>query len=202
MNKMEKKPDNKILNPKFKAFLSLIGNILMNIVIGNSLIWLYLPETINFNMYLKPNQNITEDNPFNKTRKLILFLILTFSNVTKLIFTTYTKYNSIRIYIIYSLLLIIISHSLLYMFQLKLTSIVAFILYGIGIGFPYHQLVINTNLHFISKKFYIILINKICYHASPLLYLMFFQHYGNNYFLFNFIIYLHAYFFRLFKRLS
>ena len=94
MNKMEKKPDNKILNPKFKAFLSLIGNILMNIVIGNSLIWLYLPETINFNMYLKPNQNITEDNPFNKTRKLILFLILTFSNVTKLIFTTYTKYLS------------------------------------------------------------------------------------------------------------
>ena len=182
MNKMEKKPDNKILNPKFKAFLSLIGNILMNIVIGNSLIWLYLPETINFNMYLKPNQNIAEDNPFNKTRKLILFLILTFSNVTKLIFTTYTKYNSIRIYIIYSLLLIIISHSLLlYMFQIKLTSIVAFILYGIGIGFPYHQLVINTNLHFITKKFYIILINKICYHASPLLYLMFFQHYGKTF---------------------
>ena len=102
MNKMEKKPDNKILNPKFKAFLSLIGNILMNIVIGNSLIWLYLPETINFNMYLKPNQNITEDNPFNKTRKLILFLILTFSNVTKLIFTTYTKYNSIHIYYLFT----------------------------------------------------------------------------------------------------
>ena len=72
MDKMEKKSDNKILSPKFKAILSLIGNILMNLVIGNSLIWLYLPEKINF-MDSKPNPNVTTINPINKTRKLILY---------------------------------------------------------------------------------------------------------------------------------
>ena len=178
---MQKKPDNKILNPKLKAILTLIGDILMNLVIGNSLIWLYLPEKLNINLESKPNLNITPMNPYNKTRIIIVSLILTFSNMSKLYFTIFTKYNYIRIYIICSLLLLIISHSLLYMFQIKFTLIVAFILYGGGIGFPYHQLVINTNLHFINNKFYIILINKVCYYISPLLYLIFFHFYGKQF---------------------
>ena len=178
---MQKKADNKILSQKFKAILTLIGDILMNFIIGNSLIWLYLPEKLDIHLESKPNLNIIPINSHNKTRKLILSLILTFSNMCKLYFTMFTKYTYIRIYIICSLLLIIIAHSLLYMFQIKFTSIVAFILYGIGLGFPYHQLVINTNLHFINNKFYIILINKICYHISPLLYLIFFYYYGKNF---------------------
>ena len=178
---MQKKSENKILNQKFKAILTLIGDILMNIIIGNSLIWLYLPEKLNIHLDSKPNLNIPSTNPHNKIPKLIISLILTFSNISKLYFTMFTKYTYIRKYIICSLGLIIISHLLLYMLEIKYTSMVSFILYGIGIGFPFHQLVINTNLHFINNKFYIILINKICYHISPLLYITFFSYYGNSF---------------------
>ena len=179
---MQKKNDKNLINQKLKAISTLIGNILMNLVMGNTLIWLYLPEILNLNLETKPNpnQNINRSVIFpNKTRKIILSLIFTFSNIIKLNFTIFTKYSNIRINIIFSLLPIIISHSLLYMFQIKLTTILAFIIYGIGIGFSYHQLIINTNLHFINNKFYILLINKICYHISPILYLIFFQNYGN-----------------------
>lgn len=181
-NKMRKKKDKNIINNNLKAITTLIGDIIMNLIIGNGLIWLYLPETINLNLDIKINQNMQQiNNNFtsNKSRKLIITLILTFSNITKLYFTIFTKYSNIRIYIIFSLLPIIISHSLLYMFQIKFTTIIAFIIYGVGIGFPYHQLITNTNLHFINNKFKVLLINKICYHISPLIYLIFFKKYGN-----------------------
>ena len=180
---MQKKSDNKILNQNFKAFLTLIGDILMNFVIGNSLIWLYLPEKFDIHLESKPNLNITSKNHRNKIKVLIISLILTFSNMCKLYFTMFTKYTYIRIYIFSSLLLIAISHLLLYMSEIKFTSIVSlsFILYGIGLGCSFHQLVINTNLHFINNKFYIILINKICYHISPLLYVIFFYYKGEKY---------------------
>ena len=112
---MQKKSENKILNQKFKAILTLIGDILMNIVIGNSLIWLYLPEKLNIHLDSKPNLNIPSTSPHNKIPKLIISLILTFSNISKLYFTMFTKYTYIRKYIICSLGLIIISHLLLYM---------------------------------------------------------------------------------------
>ena len=178
--KMQKKSDKKVINQNLKAISTLIGNILMNLIIGNSLIWLYLPEKLNLNLENKINQNISSINPStNKARKIIISLILTFSNLIKFNFTIFTRYSNIRLYIIFSLLPIIISHSLLYMFQIKFTTILAFIIYGVGIGFPYHQLIINTNLHFINNKFYIMLISKICYNISPLLYLIFFQNYAN-----------------------
>ena len=178
--KMQKKRDKKIINQNLKAISTLIGNILMNLIIGNSLIWLYLPEKLNLNLENKINQNVSSINPStNKARKIIISLILTFSNLIKFNFTIFTRYSNIRLYIIFSLLPIIISHSLLYMFQIKFTTILAFIIYGVGIGFPYHQLIINTNLHFINNKFYIMLISKICYNISPLLYLIFFQNYAN-----------------------
>ena len=177
---MQKKKNKNLINSNLKSISTLIGNILMNLIIGNSLIWSYLPETLNLNLETKTNQNINLINQTsNKSRKIIISLILTFSNLTKLYFTIFTKYTYIRIYIIFSLLPIIISHSLLYMFQIKLTTILAFIIYGIGIGFPYHQLIINTSLHFINNKFSILLISKICYNISPLLYLIFFQKYSN-----------------------
>ena len=177
---MQKKKSKNLINSNLKSISTLIGNILMNLIIGNSLIWSYLPETLNLNLETKTNQNINLINQTsNKSRKIIISLILTFSNLTKLYFTIFTKYTYIRIYIIFSLLPIIISHSLLYMFQIKLTTILAFIIYGIGIGFPYHQLIINTSLHFINNKFSILLISKICYNISPLLYLIFFQKYSN-----------------------
>ena len=178
--KMQKKRDKKVINQNLKAISTLIGNILMNLIIGNSLIWLYLPEKLNLNLENKINQNVSSINPStNKARKIIISLILTFSNLIKFNFTIFTRYSNIRLYIIFSLLPIIISHSLLYMFQIKFTTILAFIIYGVGIGFPYHQLIINTNLHFINNKFYIMLISKICYNISPLLYLIFFQNYAN-----------------------
>ena len=177
---MQRKSNLNVINQNLKAISTLLGNIIMNLVIGNSLIWLYLSEKTNLNFESRPNQNINTVNPINKSRNIILSLIFTFSNITKLNFTIFSKYSNIRIYIIFSLLPIIIAHSLLYMFQIKFTSILAFIIYGIGIGFPYHQLIINTNLHFINKKFYILLINKFFYYISPLLYLLFFQKYGND----------------------
>ena len=180
--KMQKRSDINIINQNLKAISTLLGNIIMNLIIGNSLMWLYLSEKTNLNIKSRPNQNINAIASINKSRNIVLSLIFTFSNITKLNFTIYTRYSNIRYYIIFSLLPIIISHSLLYMFQIKFTSIIAFIIYGIGIGFPYHQLIINTNLHFINKKFYILLINKFCYYISPLLYLLFFQKYGNDIF--------------------
>ena len=180
--KMQKRSDINIINQNLKAISTLLGNIIMNLIIGNSLMWLYLSEKTNLNIKSRPNQNINAIASINKSKNIVLSLIFTFSNITKLNFTIYTRYSNIRYYIIFSLLPIIISHSLLYMFQIKFTSIIAFVIYGIGIGFPYHQLIINTNLHFINKKFYILLINKFCYYISPLLYLLFFQKYGNDIF--------------------
>ena len=154
------KPGEKILNKKIKGISSITGCILTNIIIGNSLIWLYLPEKADF--------YFVEDKL--KTKKLIVSIILTFSNLTKLFFSFFTKYNNIRIYIFLSFLLLILSHSLLYMFNIKSVSIVSFILYGIGVGLPYHQLITNSCLHFINKKALILLINQISFNISPLLY--------------------------------
>ena len=158
------KSTNKLISNNVKGVLTLIGCIMANILIGNSLIWLYLPEKADYYF---------ED--ILKTKKLIVSVILTSSNVTKLFFSFYTKYNNIRIYIFISFLLLILSHSLLYMFNIKSVSIISFILYGIGIGFPFHQLVINSCLHFINKKSLILIINKISYNISPLIYYLFYS---------------------------
>lgn len=178
--KMKKKIDQKVIFHKLKAFSTIIGDIIMNLIIGNSLVWLFLPEALNLNFELKVNQNTNSIDLTKKYRKLIPVLILTFSNLIKLIFTIYTKYNNIRIYIFFSLLSLFISHSLLHMFKIKITTILAFIIYGIGLGFPYYQLIVNTNLFFINNKFYILLINRICYYISPILYLLFFKRFGHS----------------------
>ena len=159
------KINTKLISQKLKGISTIIGTIIVNIVIGNALIWLYLPEKTDY--YFDDKQ---------KSKKLIVSLILTFSNITKTFFSFYTKYNNIRIYISLSFLLLILSHSLLYMFTIKSISIVSFILYGISAGFPFHQIVINSSLHFINKKSYILLINKISYSISPLLYYFFFSY--------------------------
>jgi hypothetical protein len=153
----------KVINQKLKGISTIIGSIIANIIIGNSLIWLYLPEKADYYF---------EDK--SKSKALIVSLILTFSNFTKLCFSFYTKYQNIRIYLVFSFLFLILSHSLLYMFNIKSISIISFILYGIGIGIPFHQIVINSSLHFINKKPLILLINKISYNISPLLYYFFF----------------------------
>lgn len=156
----------KVINQKLKGISTIIGSIIANIIIGNSLIWLYLPEKTDYYF---------EDKL--KSKALIVSLILTFSNFTKLCFSFYTKYQNIRIYLAFSFLFLILSHSLLYMFNIKSISLISFILYGIGIGIPFHQIVINSSLHYINKKPIILLINKISYNISPLLYYFFlFKH--------------------------
>ena len=159
----EVKAKAKVINQKLKGISTIIGSIIANIIIGNSLIWLYLPEKADYYF---------EDK--SKSKALIVSLILTFSNLTKLCFSFYTKYQNIRIYLIFSFLFLILSHSLLYMFNIKSISLISFILYGIGIGIPFHQIVINSSLHFINKKPLILLINKISYNISPFLYYFFF----------------------------
>lgn len=159
----EVKAKEQVLNQKLKGISTIIGSIIANIIIGNTLIWLYLPEKADYYF---------EDK--SKSKTLIVSLILTFSNLTKLCFGFYTKYQNIRIYLAFSFLFLILSHSLLYMFNIKSISIISFILYGIGIGIPFHQIVVNSSLHFISKKSSILLINKISYNISPLLYYLFF----------------------------
>ena len=108
---MQKKSDKTIINHNLKAISTLIGNILMNLIIGNSLVWVYLSEKLNLNLETKANQNVNMSNQTsNKSTKIIISLILTFSNLTKLYFTIFTKYTYIRWYIIFSLLPIIITH--------------------------------------------------------------------------------------------
>ena len=158
------KPGSKIINQKIKGVSTIIGCILAHMIIGNSLIWLYLPEKTDYYF----NDKI-------ETKIIIVSLLLTFSNLTKLFFSFFTKYNNIRIYIFISFLLLILSHSLLYMFNIKSVIIVSFIFYGNGVGLPYHQLIINSCLHFINKKESILLINQISINISPLLYFFFIQ---------------------------
>ena len=166
MNEM--KPGEKVIAKKIKGIATIIGNVLTNIIIGNALIWLYLPEK---------TDDFLDNN--KKTKLLIVSLILTFSNITKLFFSFYTKYNNVRQYIFFSFLLLILSHSLLYMFTISFVAYASFILYGIGVGFPFHQLAINSSIHFIEKKYLIIFINQISYNISPLLYYFFFSNYKN-----------------------
>ena len=168
---MKQKKDKKYFNQKLKSISTIISTSLMNLIIGNSLIWLYLPEKINLSLDNKIN--------INKSKKIIFALIITFSNLIKLNFAIFTKYNNIRIYIFFSLLVIIIAHSFLYMFQIKLTTILAFIIYGVGIGTAFHPLRVNSCLHYINHKFNILLINKIFYSISPLIYILFFDKFGN-----------------------
>ena len=154
----------KAFNQKLKGVSTIFGSIITNLIIGNYLIWLYLPEKTDYYF----------DDRI-KFKKLVVYLIITSSNYTKLFFSFYTKYNNIRVYIFFSFLLLILAHSFIYMFHLKSISIISFILYGIGIGLPYHQLTINSYLHFINNKSFILLINKICFNLSPLLYYFFFS---------------------------
>lgn len=157
------KLEEKVLNQKIKGIFTIIATILINMIIGNSLIWLYLPEKADYYF----------DDKL-KTKKLIVSTILTFANLTKLFFSFYTKYNNIRLYIFVSFFLLMLSHSLLYMFNIKPISIISFIFYGIGVGFPYHQLIFNTCLHFINKKSLILLINQISFNISPVIYYFFY----------------------------
>ena len=160
----ELKVAEKVLNQKIKGITTIIGNVLTNLIIGNAFIWLYLPEKAEYYF---------EDK--TKTKKLIVSLILTFSNLSKLYFSLYTKYKNVRIYIFLSFFLLILSHSLLYMFTIRFVACISFILYGIGVGFPFHQLTINSCIHFIEHKSLILFINKISYNLSPLLYIFFFS---------------------------
>ena len=61
------------------------------------------------------------------------------------------------------------------MFTIRFVIYISFILYGIGVGFPFHQLAINSCIHFIEHKPLILFINKISYNISPLIYLFFFS---------------------------
>ena len=87
------KPGSKIINQKIKGVSTIIGCILAHMIIGNSLIWLYLPEKTDYYF----NDKI-------ETKIIIVSLLLTFSNLTKLFFSFFTKYNNIRIYIFISFL--------------------------------------------------------------------------------------------------
>ena len=78
-------------------------------------------------------------------------------------------------YISFSFLLLILSHSLLYILNFRSFSIVFLILYGISFGFPFQQLVINSSLDFIAKISYILLINKINFSVIPSLYYFLFS---------------------------
>ena len=92
---MKQKKDKKYFNQKLKSISTIISTSLMNLIIGNSLIWLYLPEKINLSLDNKIN--------INKSKKIIFALIITFSNLIKLNFSIFTKYSNIRIYIFFSL---------------------------------------------------------------------------------------------------
>ena len=74
------KSGEKVINQKLKGICTIIGCILANAIIGNSIIWLYLPEKVDYYF----------DNKL-KTKKIIVSLILTFSNCTKLFFSFFTK---------------------------------------------------------------------------------------------------------------
>ena len=70
------KLEEKVLNQKIKGIFTIIATILINMIIGNSLIWLYLPEKADYYFDDKPavletlqeqsTKLYVKDHPYNQ----------------------------------------------------------------------------------------------------------------------------------------
>ena len=166
------------LSPKSKGYLIFIGGILTNFIIGNSMHWLscvslYLKDYNNeiqlaYNDIQFENINIHSQKNVQNNRNsyFILCLILIFSNMSNALSPIFTKRKNIRTALFISFFLLICAYSFLYFIKNNYFLIViAFILYGIGIGLPYQTVIKNIWKYFHStrkKCCFIILYHFIC----------------------------------------
>lgn len=167
------------ISPKSKGYLVVIGGILTNIIIGNSMHWLsfvsfylkYYNNEIQFtyedtqfsNTDIYSQQNVQN----NRNIYLILCLVFIFSNMSNALSPFFTKRTNIRTVLFISFFLIICSYSLLYFITNNYSlTIIAFILYGIGIGLPYSACTQNIWKYFQTRRNLISLVNVISYATS------------------------------------
>jgi MFS family permease len=154
-------------NLRIKGYFSFIGHSLTTLITGNSLSLLQLS-----NYYL----SYLSKNEFNIPKyysRIFIALVITLSNLSNILSNILTYYLNLKTIIFISYFLLMTSVLLLYYSFNLILIFLAFIFYGIGIGFSYHPLINNTSNFFPEKKNLFSFINLIIYSiSSPLFYLI------------------------------
>ena len=160
---------------KVKSSFVFIGSILTNIIIGNSLHWLSF-ITFYLHYYNNEHQITTIDTKSNyetyplqtyKDMYFILTILFIFSNMSNAVSPFFTKGKNIRIVLFISFFLIICAYSLLYYITNNYSlTIIAFILYGIGIGLPYKAVIENIWKYFNHSRNAVAFINVLAFAGS------------------------------------
>lgn len=166
---------------KVKSSFVFIGSVLTNIIIGNSLHWISF-ITFYLHYYNNEHQITTIDTKSNyetyslqtyKDMYFILTILFIFSNMSNAVSPFFTKGKNIRIVLFISFFLIICAYSLLYYITNNYSlTIIAFILYGIGIGLPYKAVIENVWKYFNHSRNAVAFINVLAFAGSAPLFNM------------------------------
>lgn len=151
-----------------KRNLTLIGAIISNLLLGNSLSWLY--TVYSYHSYISekiPNLNEIYNMIF-------ISLTITCHYISNFIINLFDSHKNIRIYLFISFSLMTISQAILLYIPNIILICLGFAIYGIGTGISIYPLIKNITLHFFEKdsnssskiKFLL----KSCYYLSPLIF--------------------------------
>ena len=162
-----------------KGYLTLFGSIITNIILGNSTHWLsfisyYLKYYYNNNNPLHNQPKLQLSNLYSPNYPINLhesFYILTTifisSNISNALSPYFTAKRNIRTILSMSFFLIICSYLIIYYTTNDLLLIIiAFSIYGIGIGLPYQALMRNVWKYFPQLQNVISFINVISFSIS------------------------------------
>lgn len=166
-----------------KGYLTLLGSIITNIILGNSTHWLsfisyylkyYYNNNNNNNPLHKQPQPLQLSNLLTSNYVIhrnesyyILATIFLSSNISNALSPYFTFKRNIRTILSMSFFLIICSYLIIYYTTNDLVLIIiAFSIYGIGIGLPYQALMRNVWKYFPQLQNVISFINVISFSIS------------------------------------
>ena len=159
-----------------KGYLTLLGSIITNIIVGNSMHWLsfisyYIKYYFNNNnpLHTQPQLNSPQISTFlnNNYCYSILTTIFICSNLSNALSPYFTLKRNIRTILSISFFLIICSYLIIYYTTNDFAHIIiAFSLYGIGIGLPYQAIIRNAWKYFPQLQSAIAFINVISFSIS------------------------------------
>ena len=159
---------------KTKGYLTLLGSTITNLILGNSTHWLsfisyYLKYYYNNNnKQPQPIQllNLYTSNYPNESYYILTTIFLS-SNISNALSPYFTSKRNIRTILSMSFFLIICSYLIIYYTTNDLVLIIiAFSIYGIGIGLPYQALMRNVWKYFPQLQNVISFINVISFSIS------------------------------------
>ena len=151
----EQKPDI------WKSYTTVILGGLTYLILGNSITWLYLSYNYTDNLHINDNYEIS------LFTKIFTSLIITFYALTNFIQSIFNKYKNIRIYLIITYILIVITYLILNQYADKKIYYLIAIIYGISLGISYYPVLQNSKFHFIKSKKNILFFYTICFNISP-----------------------------------